>query len=176
MAEVSLPALALRLAISMGIVVGLMLVAAKVLRRAQSWAAGSAATGRPARAPGRARRRGRVTTTPIAISTVAPLARGASVAVVRAAGRELVLGVTETSVTLLHSSPATDPATDLDAERPAGPDGLLDIDLDLLEGQTPPPRAARIAALGSDTPDRGAGMPAWTDALETLRAMTARRA
>lgn len=174
MADVSLAALALRLAVSMGVVIGLMVVAAKLLRRAQAYAAGGAAkhadlTG----GTGRGRRRGRVTTIPIAVTSVAPLTRTASVAVVRAAGREMVLGVTETQVTLLHSSAELRADLELDHD--------LD-DLELLDEPTaveaatssPTPTAARIAAVGSGTPDRVAGMPAWTDALETLRAMTVR--
>jgi flagellar biogenesis protein FliO len=141
--EVSLPAMAVRLAISMGVVLGLMLLAARLLRRAQGMArtAGSGSGGRR----GRAR-----TVTPLAVTGVAPLGRGASVALVRAAGHDLVLGITEQQVTLLHRKPA-------------------ELDLDL------PEATARIAVAAAEQPAVAAGTPAWTDALETLRAMTVRR-
>ncbi|WP_370327650.1 flagellar biosynthetic protein FliO [Euzebya sp.] len=173
MPDVSLAAMALRLAISMGVVVGLMLLAAKLLRRAQAAAASSGAK----------RGRAAVVRTPIDVASLAPLTRGASVAIVRAAGRELVLGVTETQVTLLHSGIETravdeDRAAELDLTRIAldldGPDARLDSDEATSVAGI---GAARIAA---SIPDLG-GMPgergqsAWTEALETLRARTVRR-
>ncbi len=153
MPDVSLASLALRLAVSMGVVIALMMLAAKLLRRAQAVASGAAAKGG---------RGGKVTRIPIAVTTVAPLTRGASVAIVRAAGREMVLGVTETQVTLLHSG----------YEPRDSDDDLIRID----DSPALNTESARIAdtvpALPQDAED---GKPAWTDAIETLRAMTVRR-
>lgn len=181
MADVSLAALALRLAVSMGVVIGLMLLAAKLLRRAQAYAyASGAGKGRTPRSRPTdddttgtpARRRGRVTTIPIEIGSIAPLSRTASVAIVRASGHELVLGVTETQVTLLHATPQiTEPDDAIDLDGLHAPT----VQTVTTTAALPSPTAARIAATGTDTPDRGAGLPAWTDALETLRAMTVRR-
>ena len=195
MPDVSLATLALRLAVSMGVVLALMLVAAKLLRRAQAYAAGSAA------AP-RGRRPARVTRIPIAVSSVTALNRNASVAIVRAGGRELVVGITEHQVTLLHSAldpeDATAPTggtddvdrhdagdgtlTSLDSGSPdLGTDPLAGlIDLDSLTGpsQATPTGAARIAALVPTSPRHtgtDGGSSAWTDTLETLRARTVRR-
>ena len=169
MTDASLPALAANLALSMGVVIALMLVAAKLLRRAQGWAAGSARGGGRGGGPLAATR---VVRTPIDVATIQPLTRNASVALVRAAGRELVVGVTDTQVTLLHSG--IEPR-----------DHDLDASADATTTQTLPIDAARIAALMPGSSSRGAqdaapdeqapGRPAWTDALETLRARTARR-
>jgi flagellar biogenesis protein FliO len=165
--EVSLPAMAVRLAISMGVVLGLMLLAARLLRRAQGMArtAGSGAGGRR----GRAR-----TVTPLAVTGVAPLGRGASVALVRAAGHDLVLGVTEQQVTLLHRIPvelleAPEDTTGPQGAGSRGATSSIELDLDL------PEATARIAVAAAEQPAVAAGTPAWTDALETLRAMTVRR-
>lgn len=185
MPDVSLASMALRLAISMGVVVALMLLAAKVLRRAQAYAVGSAA--------GAGRRQGRVTRIPIAVSSITPLGKGASVAIVKAAGRELVVGITEHQVTLLHSAIETmgaidamgaiatedagwDPAAaELDDDPSAG---LIDLDTPQRPSRALSTSAARIAALVPTSPhSQGSdgGSSAWTETLETLRARTVRR-
>ena len=169
MPDTSLAALALRLAVSMGVVIGLMVVAAKVLKRAQAYAASSG----PGRAAGRgARRAATVTRLPIEVQTIAPLGRGASVALVRAAGRELVVGITEQHVTLLHAGPEPvelDPDGDPEGD---GWDAALTELTDPERIPSPSPGAARIAALVPTSPG---GSSAWTVALETLRARTVRR-
>jgi flagellar biogenesis protein FliO len=73
-----------RLIISMGVVMAVMVLAAKVMRN---------------RNFGGMRRPG----SPASIEVLArqPFGKGASVAVVRAGGKELVIGVTESSVTVL---------------------------------------------------------------------------
>lgn len=179
MVDTSLAALALRLAVSMGVVIALMVLAAKVLKRAQAYA--SNGSGRSA--AGRAgRRTPKVTRLPIEVQTIAPLGRGASVALVRAAGRELVVGITEQHVTLLHAGPEPielDADEDLEADRwDAALSELTHHELAELDGAaddagpTPSPGAARIAALVPTSPG---GSSAWTVALETLRARTVRR-
>lgn len=184
MPDVSLAALGLRLAISMGVVIALMFLAAKLLRRAQAYAVNSGTKGRKS---------GKVTRIPIAVTTIAPLTKGASVAIVRAAGREMVLGVTEQQVTLLHSALETRDALevgepretrvnldieDLHTSAVTAEDGLIDLDRLEATTSTRSTGAARIAALVPTlTPDTGDadGSSAWTDALETLRAKTVRR-
>lgn len=189
MPDASLAALALRLAVSMGVVIALMVLAAKVLKRAQAYAAtsgsGRAPGGSGRSAAGRSgRRTPRVTRLPIEVQTIAPLGRGASIALVRAAGQELVVGITEQQVTLLHAGPellelGPDPELEGDAdgwdaalselsltELPELDEAAYDADL------TPSPGAARIAALAPTSPG---GSSAWTVALETLRARTVRR-
>ena len=194
MDEVSLGALLLRLAVSMGVVVALMMLAARLLRRTV------------ARAGGRGRG-GKVRRTPIDVAAMQPITKGAHVAVVRAAGRELVLGVTEHQVTLLHSGiEPRDTLEDLDV--PADALATASTTADPLTIST----GAHDLALVTDTPDHDGparhhehgltqathtdrariapsattpanGLPqagtastsAWTVALEMLREKTVRR-
>lgn len=165
MEDVSLLSLLVRLAVSMTVVVGLMLLAAKILRRS---ATGMGITGKG----------GKTTRTPINVAALQPLTKAAHVAVVRAGGRELVVGVTDHQVTLLHSS--IEPRQDL-----ADLDTTLDLDAvkaDALADQegaelTSRTRAGtRTVPSAASTPEQGqAGLSAWTDALEMLRDKTVRR-
>lgn len=162
MADASIPALLLRLVVSMGVVIGLMLLAARVLRRSSASMGGG----------GRKTKR-----TPINLAALQPLTKSAHVAVVRAAGRELVLGVTDHQVTLLHSAiEPRDDLVDLDVEttttsQPLDPDALASGSNDA------PVTRARIAPVTGAAENASAEHPltAWTDALEMLRAKTVRR-
>jgi flagellar protein FliO/FliZ len=96
-------AMLLRLAISLGIVLGLMAAAAAVMRRT---GAGAAVGGR---------RRG----LPIEVVARHSVGRRSSVALVRAGGRGLVLGVTDHTITLLAETDA-DALVPPTPEQPAG--------------------------------------------------------
>ena len=160
MTDVSVISLLVRLAVSMTVVIALMLLAARILRRT---AGGMGMSGR-----GKERR------TPIDVQTLQPLTKTAHVAVVRAAGRELVLGITDQQVTLLHSG--IEPR-----------DSLVDLDLDTAdtsETTTDDERItpldvtstrARIAPVPAEDATAPSALTAWTDALETLREKTVRR-
>ena len=120
-----------RLVLAMGVVLGVMVLAAKVAK-SRNFAGG--------------RKGGRAT---LEVVTRQPLGKTASVAIVRAAGKALVLGVTDTSVTILAE---------------ADPDAL-NIDLTGSEAQwTAPPGD------GNTRP----GQP-WKTLLEQLRERTVRR-
>ena len=95
MQDVSLVSLVGRLAVSLGIVLLLMALLARLLRNRAMPGLG----------------RGGVRRDVLEVVTRQSLSRTASVAVVRAAGRALVLGVTETGITLLAelSSEALEP-------------------------------------------------------------------
>jgi flagellar protein FliO/FliZ len=85
--DVSLVALLGRLAISLGVVFGLMLIAAKVLRkRGLGSTSGSSATSR------------------IEVLARQGLGRSSSVQLVRVGGKTLVLGVTENTVSVLSEA------------------------------------------------------------------------
>lgn len=106
MEDVSVLALFGRLVVSLAVVLGLMAVAARLLRR--RGLGGIAPRGHRA-----------------VIEVVARhgLSRGASIAVVRAAGKALVVGVTDAGVSLLAEA---DPETldhDMDADRTSDPRG-----------------------------------------------------
>lgn len=93
MTEVSVGELFVRLIVSLGVVIGIMAVAATVLKRVSSGNLG-VSRGRPGK--------------PVKIEVVArqTLGRRSSVAIVRAGERGLVLGVTEQRVTLLAETTA----------------------------------------------------------------------
>lgn len=86
MSDASLPVVLLRLVLAVAVVVGLLLISARLTRRIGSGGAG------PTRG---------------AIRVVArqPLGRNASVAVIETGGRTLVLGVTDHQVSLLGEQP-----------------------------------------------------------------------
>ena len=133
MVDASAFELIVRVVVSLGVVLALMAGAAVVLRR----------RGLAGVASGGPRKRG-ATLEVMARST---LGRSSSLALVRAGSRALVLGVTETSVTLLLDSTPEE----LDLDPPDAPGTVQPVGA--------PPRA----------------MPAWTAALEALRDRTARR-
>jgi len=123
-----------RLILAMGVVLGVMVLAAKVAKNRGF-----------AGATGGGRKGARAT---IEILARQPYGKTASIAVVRAGGKALVLGVTDTSVTVLAE---------------ADPDAL-DIDLTRSEAQwTAPPGG-----------DARPGQP-WKTLLEQLRERTIRR-
>ena len=165
MADVSLAALALRLVVSMAVVVALMLVAAKALRRTQ---------GRLASGGGSKRRQ----VLDITVVAQQALSRHASVAVVHHGGRELVVGVTDQQVTLL----AEGIAPRIDDEEPSGSSRSRRARTTTVRIDDEP-AAAGIAADGPSRFMRSAedaariekGMSAWTEALEALRERTVRR-
>ena len=111
MGSVSLVALLFRLVVAMAVVIGLMVVAARVLK-----ARGMGGVG-PAKGQ---------TTVPIEVVARRGLGRNVSIAVVRAGGKALVLGMTENSVRVLAEadpdSIETDgPETDRTAFPGSGP-------------------------------------------------------
>lgn len=170
MDEVSLGALLLRLVVSMGVVVSLMLLAARLLRRTAG------------RTGGRTRG-GKVRRTPITIAASQPITKAAHVAVVRAGGRELVVGVTDHQVTLLHS--AIEPRDDLEDLDVATTSDELRTPLAVGSATTAAQPLTDIAgariAPATTTPAQGipqatqGSQSAWTDALEMLREKTVRR-
>jgi len=136
--DVSLVALLVRVVVSLGVVLGIMAGAAAVLRR------NGVAGGRSPR-----RRAARVE-----ILSRQGLSRSASVTVVRLGGRALVLGVTESSVSLLAE---IDPA-EIETEEGTA-EGVL-------------PGAPGMAFPGGGFPP---ATSAWKAAVENLRARTVRR-
>lgn len=134
MVDASMFELIIRVVVSLGVVLALMAGVAVMLRR----------RGLTGLAPaGGGRRRGQA----LEVMARSTLGRTSSLALVRAGGRALVLGVTETSVTLLLDSTPEE----LDLDPPDAP------------GTVQPEGAPRSAP------------PAWTAALEALRDRTARR-
>ncbi len=143
MADVSVLALLLRLVVSLAVVLGLMAVAAKLLART----AGGARVARSAR--------------PVPIEVLArhSLGKNSSVAVVHAAGKALIVGVTDAQVTLLGE-------TDADAlTTPLAEDPATTI---TASARTRPPWA-------SPTRPGGAAFSPWTAIVEQLRERTVRR-
>lgn len=168
MQDVSVLSMLLRLVVSMGVVVSLMLLAARLLRRS--------AAGLSGRGGKRVRR------TAIDVAALQPVTKAAHIAVVRAAGRELVVGVTDHQVTLLHSS--IEPRGDLDdldvLVTPTGTDGdaAPARDMTTTPSDLPTARTRTVLAAATDTDPSGTatgGASAWTDALEMLREKTVRR-
>lgn len=124
-------ALMLRLVLSLGVVLALMMGAAAFMRRGRGFGFGGGARRRPV---------------PLEVLTRHALGRRASIVVVRAGQRGLVLGVTDQHVSLLTEAAADDfQVTEPDAPGTASP----------LSGP-----AARTA---------------WTTFVESLRDRTARR-
>ena len=158
MKDVSIIALMGRLVLSMGVVILLMWVAARVMRQRGI----GGATPLPGdRSGGGRRRRGHA----IRIEVLArqPLGRTASVAVVMAGGRALVLGVTETQVTLLAEADTEAMAREAagGGSGGSGTGGGSDV----VEG-------AMTAPLGQGS--SLSGNP-WKSVLEQLRERTVRR-
>lgn len=137
--DASLPALVARLAGSLAVVVLLMVVAGRVLRSRSSF--GAAARGR---------------TPPIEVLARQGFGRNASVALVRAGGRALVIGVTDSRVTLLAEA---DPEALAAAAAP--------------EGERAAPAGASRA--GGPAPPTAAGGSSWKATLEQMRERTTRR-
>lgn len=136
MGGTSLFELVARMIVSLGVVLALMAGAAVVIRRRGMGGLAAA---------GGARRRRAASLEVLARST---LGRSTSLALVRAGGRALVLGVTDSSVTLLLDSTPEE----------------LDLDLPEAPGTVSPVGAGSTSAAS-----------AWTAALEALRDRTARR-
>ena len=142
MADVSIFALLARLVVSLGVVLGLMWVAAKLLQRQT----GGKRAGRLAR------------TTPIAVLARQSLGKNSSVAVVHAAGKALIVGITDSQVTLLGEG-----------------------SIEELEEEASDPATTITAAAGTHSPwtaqgTRGAAaFSPWTAMVETLRDRTTRR-
>lgn len=128
--DVSLFSLFLRLTVSLGVVLVLVRVAAGMLQRASG--------------AGPRRRRGPAE---VEVLLRQQVGRRASVTVVRAGGRALVLGVTDQSVTLLAED---------------DPDVLV----------PPAPESPRTATTADG---RASASPAWTAVIDALRDRTARR-
>lgn len=131
MATASTFELFLRLGMSLAVVIGLMWVIANVMKK-RGFAPGRSA--RPQRA------------TQVELLARKPLGRNASIAVVRAGGKAMVIGITDHQVTKLD---------DVDVE---------EIDLDSADGQW---TAAKQGPLGSGS--------AWKTMLEQVRERTVRR-
>ena len=143
MADVSVFALLARLVLSLGVVLGLMWLAARLLAR-QSGGGRTLRSARPV---------------PIQVLARHSLSKNTSVAVVEAAGKALIVGVTDSQVTLLGEGDLAalhppvqeeDPATTITAA-----------------ARTRSPWAAPNAGAAAFSP--------WTAMLETLRDRTARR-
>ncbi len=142
MADVSVFALLARLVVSLGVVLALMWVAARLLARQSG--------GRIARAA-----------KPVAIQVLArtSISKNSSVAVVSAAGKALIVGVTDSQITLLG-------------------EGDLDV---LTQPEQEDPATTITAAAGTRSPWAPAVKPGaaafspWTAILDQLRDRTVRR-
>jgi flagellar biogenesis protein FliO len=140
-------ALLVRLALSMGVVMGVMWAAAHLLKRRQGRLSQFPGAGGARRAPRRAKQEA-----PFEVVYRKPLGKGACVALVEMPGRRLLLGVTEQSVTFLGELPSRGvPDLSAAAEEPTGDAGMATLD-------------------GSDRPDN-----AWKLVLDSLRERTVRR-
>jgi flagellar protein FliO/FliZ len=139
MADASLVGMLGRLAVSLAVVFGLMALLAAYLRRRGTGGLGISSGG----ANGSRRR-----TSVIDVVARQALGRTASVAVVRTAGRALVLGVTDSKITVLAEADASALETGIESMEPAG---------------TPAP----VGANGAGT--------AWTTFVDALRERTLRR-
>ena len=124
-------ALLVRLVFSMGVVLGLMALAAALVRRSKGLG-------------GMVRR----TALPVNVVASYPLTRAASVSVVRAGQRALVLGVTDAHVTLLHDA------------------AIEDLEIDAPEAPRTTPSTA---------PEDGGQSRPWKDIVATMRERTVRR-
>jgi len=135
--EVSVGELFVRLVVSLGVVVAIMAGAAWLLKRAASGGFGAAARGRSGR--------------PVRIEVLArqSLGRRSSVALVRAGGRGLVLGITDQHVTVLAET---------------APD-------ELVVHEPVPPTPPRTVAHGDPT----VAGPTWRSFTDALRDRTVRR-
>ena len=154
MGDVSLAHLFGRLAISMVVVLGLLALAARVMRRRSGMGASSGASRRTTR-------------TQIEVVARQQLTRGSALAVVRTGDRVLVLGVTDTSITLLRDAAAGDAPAD-----PNGPNGPSNPNSPTESGSDSPldARSPRTAISGPDRRN-----PPWMSAVTTLRERTVRR-
>jgi len=135
--EVSVGELFVRLVVSLGVVVAIMAAAAWVLKRVAAGGLAAGGRGRPGR--------------PVRIEVLArqSLGRRSSIALVRAGGRGLVLGITDQHVTLLAETAADELVM---------PDAIPE-----------PPRT--VAPIG----DPVVAGPTWRSLTETLRERTVRR-
>ena len=143
MTDVSVFALLARLVISLGVVLGLMWLAAKLLARQSG--------GRGPRA---------IRPVPIQIVARQSLGKNSSVAVVHTAGKALIVGFTDSQVTLLGEG---------DMESLTEPE--------LQDPAAPITAAARTRSPWATTraPGAAAFSSPWTAMLETLRDRTARK-
>jgi hypothetical protein len=187
----------LRLVISMAVVMGVMAIAARLLRRNQGSIAGPGRRGRramgmgigagPGGLPGSGRSRQARPAPLVDVVYRRSLARGASVTVVQAGGQTFLVGVTEQNVTMLAelspapaigASPAGPQAAangipaNASAQRgpakPTGEQGPVD-DFDEWQGTGGTPVLLTDAA-NTRRPDN-----AWKLALDSLRERTVRR-
>lgn len=147
MTEVSLGELLLRLVVSLAVVIGLMLVAAWVVRRK----GGAALLGGGGRSP-------------FTVVARQSLTKSASLQVVTIGDRALVLGVTEQSVTLLAEA---DP--ELFPEGRSG-SGEVSVEVRRYDGGSGAQRTALPEGDASMSPG-----PAWKAGLEQLRERSVRR-
>ena len=144
MADVSVFALVVRLIVSLAVVLGLMAVAARLLAR-------QTRGGRLAR---------HVKPVPIEVLARHSLGKNSSVAVVSAAGRALIVGVTDTHVTLLGEGDPQALLPPVEEEDPA----------------TTITAAARTRSPWTAPGSTGAAaFSPWTAMLDTLRERTVRR-
>jgi flagellar biogenesis protein FliO len=141
MGDTSVLELALRLVFSLGVVLAIMAGAATVLKRSKGFNAA-------------VRRR------PVELAVVArqSLGKHASLAVVHTGGRELVIGITNASISLLSDREA--PASQ-DQDHQDQDEAIIALDL------TATPRKAIVSG--------SAAQPAWKTAVETMRDRTVRR-
>lgn len=147
MTNVSLFDLLLRVGLSLGIVVGVLWVAARVVNGRST--------------SGRGRTRTARHNAPIEVVAQQRLGRRQSVAVVSTGGRSILIGITDQQITLLgeadHGTVDADVAMPSDAETDTS--SITDAN-------------GRASSRG----DAGGPVPAWKAALEDLRERTVRRA
>jgi flagellar protein FliO/FliZ len=143
MADVSVFALLVRLVVSLGVVLGLMWVAARLLARQSG--------GRVARVS---------RPVPIQVLARSSLSKNSSVAVVAAAGKALIVGITDNQVTLLGES---------DLESLTAPEAEEDPATTITAAARTRPPWASPARPGA------AAFSPWTAILDTLRDRTVRR-
>ena len=129
MVDGSLVGTLLRLVVSLAVVLLLLVFLARYLNHRQG------GTGRGVALPGR-----RKPAAPVEVLSRHGLSRGSSLAVVRAGGQLLLVGITETSVSVLREleeePEPVDPPQDVPAAPVAGPAGSLGSVVELLREWT----------------------------------------
>lgn len=155
MLDSSVFTLLVRLVVSLGIVIGLMLVLSGALRKRGIVIGGANGTGRARQARSVAM---------LDIVARKPLGRNAQLAIVRAGNKTLVLGITEHQITMLTE---TDPTWDdsLDGDIDINIDSNFDSNINATETQrTGFPRSGTTGTF-----------PTWKTMLEGVRDRTVRR-
>lgn len=165
----------------MAVVMGVMAVAARLVRRRQGVGAGplrgrvpDGPTARRASLTGRSRRAR--PEAPFEVVFRRPLAKGANLTLVEAAGKQYLLGVTEQSITLLTELPGTTMGGEAGTGPLPGQDIASVTPLPVRAGTTDEwGQAGRTPVPSAAAATPGQPATAWKLAVDSLRERTVRR-